>query len=179
VAHIEQRIVRLASSEVTALGHCLEEKDLCTGAYRQGWERPVLGSYVPLELHDVRRPLILVVEDVEETRVGIEQLLKTDHYRVVAARGEEEAVLLIFSVSPDLVLMSLGVDAVQLVAIAQRIRERAHLSGAIPIVIFCVSTVDEGAEVEVSPNLYLTRPDNFDQLRSLFTRLLRKHLPDC
>ena len=33
-------------------------------------------------------PIILVVEDVHETRDGIEKLLKVDGYRVVLARDE-------------------------------------------------------------------------------------------
>jgi CheY-like chemotaxis protein len=37
-------------------------------------------------------PLILVVEDVEETRDGIEKLLAADGYRVDPARQEEDAV---------------------------------------------------------------------------------------
>jgi hypothetical protein len=37
-------------------------------------------------------PLILMVEDVEETRVGIEKLLAADGYRVDPARQEEDAV---------------------------------------------------------------------------------------
>src|SRR5919204_773243 len=55
---------------------------------------------------------------------------------------------------------------------AARIRQRAHVSQAVPIVIFCVPTVAEGAEVEIAGNVYLTRPDNFDQLRALLHRLL-------
>ena len=119
--------------------------------------------------------LILVVEDVEETRCGIERLLFADNYRVIGVGNEADAIRQARAAPPDLVVMSLGVDAVQLVAIAHRIRERAGLSDAVPIVLFCVATVEEGAEVEVAPNLYLTRPDNFNQLRRLFNRLLRGH----
>ena len=38
-------------------------------------------------------PLILVVQDVEETRDGLEKLLKTDGYRVDAARVKDDAVV--------------------------------------------------------------------------------------
>jgi len=37
-------------------------------------------------------PVILVVEDVHETRDGIEKLLKLDGYRVVAARDELDGI---------------------------------------------------------------------------------------
>ena len=41
----------------------------------------------------VHRLVILVVEDVEETRDGIERLLSAHDYRVNKARNEKEAVL--------------------------------------------------------------------------------------
>jgi len=36
--------------------------------------------------------IILVVEDVNETRDGIEKLLKADGYRVTLARDEKDAI---------------------------------------------------------------------------------------
>src|SRR5215218_4507609 len=53
-------------------------------------------------------PLILVVEAVEETRDGIEKLLKTDGYRIEPARGEEDAVARAMRQAPDLILVSPG-----------------------------------------------------------------------
>jgi len=116
--------------------------------------------------------LILVVADVEEIRDGIEQLLQTDGYRVDPARSEEDAVVRARRAPPHLLLVSLGGPAIEGIATAVRIRERAQLSQGIPIVIFCVPTLAEGAEVEIAGNLCLTRPDNFDQLRALLRRLL-------
>jgi len=129
-----------------------------------------------MQVNRHRRPLILVVEDVEETRHGIELLL-ADGYQVLSAGDEAEAVLQARLASPDLILMSLGVDTLEQVAIALRVRECAVLGDATPIVLFCIPTLDEGAEIEVAPNLYLTRPDNFDQLRRLFRRLLLVRQP--
>ena len=124
-----------------------------------------------------RAPLILVVEDVEETRDGIEQLLTADGYRVDPARDEEDAVLRAKRAPPHLLLVSLGGPAIDLIATAARIRDRAQLSQGVPVVLFCIPTVAEGAEVEIAGNVYLTRPDNFDQLRALLRRLLYPLLP--
>ena len=119
-----------------------------------------------------RAPLILVVEDVEETRDGIEQLLQVDGYRVDPARNEEDAVVRAKRAPPHLMLVSLGGLAIDVIATAARIRDRAQLSQAVPVVLFCIETIAEGAEVEIEGNVYLTRPDNFDQLRALLRRLL-------
>ncbi len=122
-------------------------------------------------------PLILVVEDVEETRDGIEKLLTADGYRVDPARDEEDAVVRAKRAPPHLMLVSLGGPAVEVIATAAHIRERAQLSQGISVVIFCIETIAEGAEVEIEGKVYLTRPDNFDQLRALLHRLLLPLLP--
>ena len=121
--------------------------------------------------------LILVVEDVEETRYGIEALLKVHGYRVDLARHEEDAVGRAFLQRPDLILVSLGGPGINVIGTGLRIRERAELSEKVPIVIFCVQTIAEGAEVEIETNVYATRPDNFDQLMALVSRLLNQLPP--
>ena len=117
-------------------------------------------------------PRILVVEDIEETRDGIAHLLTADGYRVEPARDEEDAVGRATRLPPHLLLVSLGGPPAEVLTTAVRIRHRAHLRPAVPIVIFCTPIVAEGAEVELAGQVYLTRPDNFDQLRALLQRLL-------
>jgi CheY-like chemotaxis protein len=124
------------------------------------------------------RSLILVAEDVEETRDGIEKLLQVDGYRVDPARDEADAVLRARREAPDLILVSLQGRHVDVLAAARRIRQAAQLSEEIPVVIFCVEAVPEGAEVEIGRNVYVTRPDNFNQLRSFLRRLLKQPV-DC
>lgn len=118
-------------------------------------------------------PTVLIVEDVEETRDCIEKLLARDGYHVEAARNEEMAVESARRNSPALILVSLsGITDRSVVDTARRIRARAGLDDDVVIVIFCVETLDEGAEVAVSDNVHVTRPDNFDQLRKFINRLL-------
>ena len=116
--------------------------------------------------------LILVVEEVEETRYGIERLLKVHGYRVELARDEEDAVVRALHRRPDLILVSLGGQGLNVVATGERVRQRAELSDEVPIVIFCVQTIAEGAEVKIGTNVYAARPDNFAQLRRFLSHLL-------
>jgi CheY-like chemotaxis protein len=117
--------------------------------------------------------IILVVEDVEETRDGIEKLLEADGYRVHSARNEEDAIGSAQREHPNLILMaSSGPPVVDVAAIADRIRGGAGLREDVPVVIFCIPTLAEGAELAVGRNIYVTRPDNFDQLRDFLQRLL-------
>ena len=118
------------------------------------------------------KPLILVVEDVHETRYGMEKLLTADGYRVALARDEAEAIEEAQQKRPDLILVSLPGSPNEVILAATRIRESAHAAAQMPVVIFCVEGIAEGYEIAIGQNVHLTLPDNFNQLRSLLSRLL-------
>lgn len=119
-----------------------------------------------------RRSIILVLDDVEETRDGLEKLLTADGYRVIPARSEADAIRQARLEPPGLILVGLGGAEAAVIAVAKRVREGAELSEHVPIVIFGSPTRPEGAVVEVGRDIYVTCPDNFDQLRALLRRLL-------
>jgi DNA-binding response OmpR family regulator len=125
-----------------------------------------------MALEQQQRQVILVLEDIEETARLIEKMLKGNGYCVTMARTEEDAIFTGRFHSPDLILISLSLGPERLLATAHRIRRQAGLSPDVAIVIFCVPTIPQGAEVEVEKNVYVTRPDNFNQLRELLHRLL-------
>jgi CheY-like chemotaxis protein len=118
--------------------------------------------------------LILVVEDVHETRYGMEKLLMTDGYRVCLARDEADAIGVVQLRSPDLVLVSLPGSPNEVISAATRIRESANADERVPVVIFCVEGIGEGDEIAIGQNIHLTLPDNFNQLRDLLSRLLAR-----
>jgi CheY-like chemotaxis protein len=122
-------------------------------------------------LADPAAAIVLVAHDVEETRDGIARLLES-RYRIMTARNEEEAISKGRRRRPDLILVSFDGAAVDVILTAARIRQRARLGNAVPVVIFCVPIIDEGAEIALGNNVYITRPDNFDQIRALLGRLL-------
>jgi CheY-like chemotaxis protein len=117
-------------------------------------------------------PLILVMEDVHETRDGIEKLLTADGYRVAPARDELDTIESAQHTQPDLILVSLTGLTGEVLAMVHRLRERMAVRDQIPVVVFYVEDIAEGQEVAIDGNIYLTRPDNFNQLRSLVARLL-------
>ncbi len=117
---------------------------------------------------------ILVVEDVHETRDGIEKLLLADGYRVAVARDERDAIASAQRQSPDLILVSLAGLPRDVIVSARRIREGAEGGELVPVVVFCIGEIAEGDEVAVGENVHVTHPDNFNQLRSLLVRLLKR-----
>jgi len=122
------------------------------------------------------RPLVLVVSDDHEIRDGTEQLLISDGYRIETARDEQTAAERASSCCPNLILVSLAGRPDAVVAAAVRMRRRAELDASVPVVVFSVPTIDEGAEIALGRNVHVIRPDNFDQLRSLVGRVILESL---
>ena len=130
-------------------------------------------STIPTTKRDMSQ-IILVVEDVHETRDGIEKLLIADGYRVALARDERDAIESAHRTTPDLILVSLAGLPVDVVLSARSIRKRAEVGERVPVVVFCIEGISEGEEVEIGENVYVTRPDNFNQLRVFIARLLNR-----
>jgi DNA-binding response OmpR family regulator len=116
--------------------------------------------------------IILVLEDINETRDGIEKLLKADGYRVTVARDETDAVDSAQRHCPNLILVSVAGLPHEVIATAHRVRLHSEVGEHVPVVVFCIDDISEGDEIAIGRNVYLTRPDNFNQLRNLLTRLL-------
>jgi CheY-like chemotaxis protein len=118
--------------------------------------------------------IILVVEDIDETRHGIEKLLMVDGYRVALARDEPDGIESARRQRPNLILVSLAGLPRDVIVSARRIREDAAIGEDVPVVVFCVDEIAQGDEVALGENIHVTRPDNFNQLRGLLARLLRR-----
>jgi DNA-binding response OmpR family regulator len=119
-----------------------------------------------------KSPLILVVEDIYETRAGIDTLLKANGYRVVFAQPKEKQINSTQPERPDLVLVSGAGLANNVLVTVSRMRKEATVGDEVPVVVFCAQDIPEGEEVAIGENVYLTNPDNFNQLRGLVARLL-------
>ena len=119
-------------------------------------------------------PIILVVEDVQETREGIKKLLLRDGYRIALARDQQDGIESARRQRPDLILVSLAGLPREVIGSARRIRENAAIGEDVPVVVFCVDEIAQGDEIAIGENVHVTRPDNFNQLRSLLARLLHK-----
>jgi CheY-like chemotaxis protein len=103
----------------------------------------------------------------------MQKLLTVDGYRVCLARDEEEAIEVVQQRHLDLILVSLPGSPNEVILAATRIRESAEAGEQVPVVIFCIDGIGEGDEIAIGQNIYLTLPDNFNQLRSLLSRTLK------
>jgi CheY-like chemotaxis protein len=148
-----------------------QRTDTNSGHLHAGGVGDLAGNISSFRARRGKTPTILVVNDVEETRDCTEKLLLTDGYRVDPARNEDDAVDRINRRRPDLILVSLAGSPVDVIVAVARIRERAGLNKDVPVVVFCLP-IEEGAEVAIGSNVYVTWPDSFDQLRVFLRHLL-------
>ena len=120
-----------------------------------------------------QKRLFLVVEDFEDSRFMMRQLLELAGYRVVEATDGEEAIKLAVAEHPELILMDLSLPKLVGLAATRKIRQQDGL-GRVPIV--AVSAHDSpGSRSEALAagcDEYVTKPIDFDQLSILLHRLL-------
>ena len=118
-------------------------------------------------------PNLLIVGDVKEAGFGIKRLLEMDHYRVLIAATEQEAVESARHNRPDLLLVDLRRPPLDTAAISRRIRRRARLKRDVPIVIITVVTPEmEYKDTALSHNVHVTYSVEFEQLEDLLRHLL-------
>src|SRR5918996_4125617 len=88
-----------------------------------------------VDFRKIKKPwLILVVEDVYETRAGIDALLKANGYRVIFAKAEGEAINSTRPERPDLILVSgAGLPSNVLVQVG-RMRKESAVGDEVPVV---------------------------------------------
>lgn len=119
------------------------------------------------------KPLVLVVEDHDDTRFMLEYLLGMRGYRVAVALDGEMAVHVAESQHPDLILMDATLPRLDGLAATRRIRELAVLHD-VPIVFLSghAQASFRNAALETGGNDFLVKPFELDQLE----RVLERHL---
>jgi two-component system cell cycle response regulator DivK len=119
------------------------------------------------------RPLVLIVEDHEDTRFLLRTLLERRGMRVLEAEDGVAGVHAAEEFRPDLILMDWSLPRMDGLAATRLIREHPR-SGHIPIVFLSGHTVPEWqmAAREAGCCEYMIKPLNFAQL----DRVLRKHV---
>jgi DNA-binding response OmpR family regulator len=121
------------------------------------------------------RPLVLVVEDHDDTRFMLEYLLEMRGCRVVVAEDGEMAVRLAEMECPDLILMDATLPRLDGLAATRRIREMTTLA-RVPIVFLSghAQPSFRAVALETGGNDFLVKPFELNQLENLLERHLGK-----
>lgn len=119
-------------------------------------------------------PVVLMVEDHDNKRSEMKQVLELNGYEVVDTDNGQDAAKRARYVHPDLLLVDLDVPLLYGMVAARQIVKNAGL-GLLPVVIVTHEVaVDPAAmmEVGVRRNEYVTRLSDYQQLEHLLEYLL-------
>lgn len=120
------------------------------------------------------KPLILIVEDAKVINDFLKTKLETENYRVISSFTGKEAVSLISSYCPDLILLDLGLPDMDGIDILTELRTWS----TIPVIIISarqseddiIEALDKGADD------YVTKPFNNSVLMARIRMVLRKSI---
>lgn len=121
------------------------------------------------------RPLVLVVEDHDDTRFMLTCLLEIRGYRVVVAEDGETAVRLAEQECPDLILMDASLPRLDGLSATRRIRRTPALA-RVPVVFLSghAEPPFRAVALETGGDDYLIKPVELAQLE----RVLERHLQE-
>ena len=118
-------------------------------------------------------PTVLVVEDYDETRLLMRQVLERKGCRVIEAETGVEAVTCARQGGIDLILMDLGLPLIDGVSVTIRIREISSMMN-VPIVALTAYDSDEvrASALEAGCDEFINKPIDADQLNGILDRWL-------
>jgi two-component system, cell cycle response regulator DivK len=121
------------------------------------------------------KALFLVVEDFEDSRFMMRQLLEMAGHEVVEATDGEQAVKVALKENPTIILMDLSLPKLDGLAATREIRRHRGFRH-VPILAISAHDGDESraAALEAGCDEYMTKPIDFDRLTTLVHRYLAK-----
>lgn len=121
-------------------------------------------------------PLVLIVEDHEDTRFLLRRLLEMRGYRVAEAADGEDAVQQATALAPDLIVMDGSLPRMDGCGATRRIRERDELQ-VVPVVFLSghAHPADREAAFAAGCCDYLVKPLDTKQLDRILEKRLKPH----
>ena len=119
-------------------------------------------------------PLIMIVEDHDDTRMMYRFVLEARNYRVAEATNGEEAVSLAERLRPNLIVMDSNLPLMDGLMVTRYLRE--HFEGErIPIVFLSGDAHPQlrNAALNAGGDEYLVKPVELDTFAAVIARLLR------
>lgn len=124
---LAQRLVEMHGGRVTAtspgLGHGSEFVVTLPRSIATDHTKPQMITDVPAGLENLKNRRILVVDDEEDTRAALTELLQEHGHTVVAVGDGPAAIAASRSFDPDVVLLDLGLPEMDGYEVAKRLRE--------------------------------------------------------
>jgi len=123
--------------------------------------------------HKTDAKTILVVDDVSDNRILLSLSLQDMGYRVLTACDGEEAVTIAMRALPDLILMDIAMPHLDGLEATRRIHDLAELRHVPVVGVTAFETSGfRKAAFDAGFDGYLTKPIDFERLKTLVDRLL-------
>lgn len=116
---------------------------------------------------------ILVVEDNESIITFLQEILTMNNYKVTAAKNGYEAIQLVMSYCPDLVMLDIELPDINGKEIIAEIRKWT----AIPIIIISANTAEEDkvSALDLGADDYVTKPINTNEMLARIRTVIRRN----
>jgi two-component system cell cycle response regulator DivK len=124
---------------------------------------------------DENRGTILYVEDNPDNRMLIRRVLSAEDYTVYEAPNAQEALNLLKTLRPDLILMDINMPDMDGYTLTAHIRALPNL-GLIPIVALTANVMrgDRERSLEAGCDGYIQKPVDIDTLTQQIERFLKR-----
>lgn len=120
---------------------------------------------------------LLLVEDYDDVRTSLSLLLQCDHYGVLEAANGIEALNILKTESPDLILMDLGLPELDGFETIRRIRQNEAFQDT-PIIVLTAYTGPfyYQAALRAGGNYLMGKPVDFEELEELIHNMLQANI---
>ena len=113
-------------------------------------------------------PTVMVVDDDEDCRVLLSEVLRREGYEVIAAADGVEAQRIALENTPQLILMDIGMPDIDGLSALWRMREHPELAEVPVLIVSAYDYYDLRAEAaSVGCQGYVTKPVDLDELKAL------------
>ena len=117
--------------------------------------------------------LVMLIDDDKNTREGYKMYLSSKGFRVETFDGGADALALVQSLSPDVIVLDLGLPDVDGWEVARRLKSDTHTQ-RIPIIAFSGRSMqhEQVSALRAGCDVYLTKPCVPDRLIGAIRKLL-------
>ncbi len=118
---------------------------------------------------------ILYVEDNPDNRMLVRRILMAEDFDVVEAPGASEAVRVLETLTPDLILMDINLPEVDGYTLTHRLKANPKLFG-VPIIALTANVMrgDRERTLEAGCDGYIQKPVDVDALPQQINRFLKR-----